>query len=120
MRKTSPRLLLIILFIFSNLSNAETLPTVDIPKKISGSQVIILSKQGDALSQKIARYYAQQRHVPNDQIVSISLPANTNTLSSKQFSSLFSVLHDVFVSFALEPLLLLLLFINGNDKIPSD
>ena len=88
MRKTSPRLLLIILFIFSNLSNAETLPTVDIPKKISGSQVIILSKQGDALSQKIARYYAQQRHVPNDQIVSISLPANTNTLSSKQFSSL--------------------------------
>jgi uncharacterized protein (TIGR03790 family) len=84
----SPRLLLIILFIFSSLSSAKTLPTVEIPKKISGNNVLILSKQGDALSQKIARYYAQQRHVPNDQIVSISLPVNINTLSSKQFSTL--------------------------------
>jgi uncharacterized protein (TIGR03790 family) len=65
----------------------QVLPTLDMPNKLSGNNVLILFKQGDPLSQKIALYYAQQRFVPSIQVASISLPPNTNHLTPEQFSA---------------------------------
>lgn len=75
-----------------NLAFAQDLPNIELPNKISASNVLILAKQGNSLSQKIAQYYAQQRHVPSAQIVSISLPDATDTLSPEEFSMLIQQL----------------------------
>lgn len=57
-------------------------------EKLSGENVLIIYKQGDGLSQKIADYYAEQRDVPAEQKVSVTIPAQTYTLTPEQFSSL--------------------------------
>lgn len=72
--------------------NAKDLPAIDIPNKLSGSNVLILVKQDDPLSQKIADYYAQQRYVPTTQIASVSLPPHANRLSPQQFSMIMQQL----------------------------
>ena len=72
--------------------NAQDLPAIDIPNKLSGSNVLILVKQDDPLSQKIADYYAQQRYVPTTQIASVYLPPHANRLSPQQFSMIMQQL----------------------------
>ncbi len=84
------KILQILLFFFclshAHLTLAQDLPHISMPKQLSGEHVLILTKQGDALSQRIAQYYAQQRHVPQQQIVTLSLPPHTNQLTSEQFA----------------------------------
>ena len=75
-----------------NIANAQDLPNLELPNKLSGSNVLVLFKQNDALSHKIADYYAQQRHIPVNQVTSISLPSTTNQLSPQQFSTIMQQL----------------------------
>lgn len=75
-----------------NLANAQQLPTLDMPNKISGSNILILFKQNDTLSQQIAHYYKQQRHVPATQVASIVLPKDNPKLSPEQFSTILKQL----------------------------
>lgn len=77
---------------------AQAIPTLNMPNKLSGNNVLILFKEGDPLSQKIAHYYAQQRSVPSIQVASISLPPNTNHLSPEQFSTLLQKLKPKFTN----------------------
>ncbi len=62
--------------------------TAEQVKQLTGDNVLILFKQHDPLSKKIADYYAQKRAVPQSQIVSLKLPTTDHSsLSAKQFAS---------------------------------
>jgi uncharacterized protein (TIGR03790 family) len=90
--KTLQLWLLMIWLCTSNITNAQNLVKLDLPNKLSGSNVLIIFKQDDPLSHKIADYYAQHRHIPINQIASVSLPPSKNLLSPEQFSTVMQQL----------------------------
>jgi uncharacterized protein (TIGR03790 family) len=62
------------------------------PNKISGSNVLVLYKQGDSQSKQIAQYYAEQRHVPSSQLAAVDLPFKPKQLKPEQFSTIIQQL----------------------------
>ncbi len=62
----------------ASLANAAT--------SLSGKNVLILYKQGDALSEKIADFYAEKRSVPTEQMLGLSIKGASSTLSPEQFA----------------------------------
>ena len=93
------RLYVITLFLlcFTNILIAETLPSVETPNTLSGNNVLIITKKHDALSKRIANYYAQQRHVPSEQIIELSIP-NTDIIKPTQFSVLQKQINSALTS----------------------
>ena len=54
--------------------------------KLSGDNVLLIYKKNDTLSKKIADYYADKRHVPDSQVVGITLLGNPDTISRDKFA----------------------------------
>ena len=82
------------LLLSQSFANAADLPTVEMPNKINGSQVLVLYKQDDALSKKIAAYYAERRHVPIAQVTAVKLPNTSAQLSPEQFAVILQQLDN--------------------------
>jgi uncharacterized protein (TIGR03790 family) len=62
------------------------------PNKLSGSNVLVLYKQGDSQSKQIAQYYAERRHVPSSQLAAVELPFKPKQLKPEQFSAIIQQL----------------------------
>ncbi len=48
----------------------------------------LVINQDDPLSQAIGRYYIRARHIPDDQVIRVSFPADRPDLSAKAFRAL--------------------------------
>lgn len=63
--------------------------SADQVKQLTGKNVLVLFKQNDSLSKKIADYYLQKRAVPKSQLIGIKLStANNSTISPSQFADI--------------------------------
>ena len=63
--------------------------SADQVEQLTGKNVLVLFKQHDSLSKKIADYYLQKRAVPKSQLVGIKLStANNSTISPSQFADI--------------------------------
>lgn len=66
-----------------------TLPVLSLPRSgLSGDQLAVIVNSKDPLSQKIAAYYARQRDIPAENIISIAFAPRRNTLSANEFAKL--------------------------------
>jgi len=75
-----------------SLAHANDLPSLDMPNKLNGSNVLVLYKQGDSQSKQIAQYYAEQRQVPNSQLAAVELPFKPKQLKPEQFTAIIQQL----------------------------
>ena len=77
--ETLPRLLLVLLLVVSAPLSA----------KISPQQVAIVVNTQDADSRLIADYYQKKRGIPQQNIISISMPANSESIGEERFNRIY-------------------------------
>ena len=77
------RLWLVVLLLSASSANfAEDL------QQLSAQNVLVLYKNNDSHSKKIADYYAEKRHVPTAQVVSVDIKGSPSKLNQKQFEAI--------------------------------
>lgn len=79
-------------FFVQSIAWAANLPEVQLPFKLSGENVLVLYKQHNALSKQIAKYYAQQRHIPSSQVIAVDIWKNPNKIDQEKFESIYTQL----------------------------
>ncbi|RKZ79418.1 MAG: TIGR03790 family protein [Gammaproteobacteria bacterium] len=67
-------------------------PLIQLPGKISAQNVLVLYKQHNALSKQIAKYYAQQRHVPSSQVVPVDIWKSPKQINQQKFETIYNQL----------------------------
>ncbi|HEC58891.1 hypothetical protein LCGC14_0973540 [marine sediment metagenome] len=55
---------------------------------LTGENVLVLYKKTDALSKKIAEYYAKKRHVPASQVMAVDIIDKSKVINRQKFASL--------------------------------
>jgi uncharacterized protein (TIGR03790 family) len=71
---------------------AANIPEVQLPFQLSGQNVLVLYKQHNALSKQIAKYYAQQRHVPSSQLVPVDIWKSPKQINQQKFETIYDQL----------------------------
>ncbi len=69
---------------------AKQLPEVQLPSKLSGHNVLLLYKEFNSFSQQIAKYYAEKRHIPSQQVVPVAIFRDPDKLSQQKFESIYA------------------------------
>lgn len=82
----------VLLFCFSTVANSADFPEVQLPSKLSASNILVLYNEFDSLSKQIAEYYAQQRHIPSTQIVSVAILNSPEHINEQKFESIYAEL----------------------------
>lgn len=82
-------ILTLYVLLLSATTSAADIPEIYLPNRISGQNVLVLYKSNDILSQRTARYYAQQRQIPLSQVVSINISGNPSQISRQEFMSIY-------------------------------
>ncbi|PHS70246.1 MAG: TIGR03790 family protein [Methylophaga sp.] len=73
-------------------AGATHFPETSPPYQLSGKNVLVLYKEHNSLSKQIAQYYAQQRHVPSSQVVSVDIWRNPDHISQQKFEKIYAKL----------------------------
>jgi len=80
---------LILLALASVTAQAEDIPEVQLPAKLSGDNVLVLYKTFNAFSKQVADYYAEQRHIPSSQVVPVDIFRNPAQMSRASIEAIY-------------------------------